>query len=169
MKFVICVAVLALLSSDMVSGLEWLRRRESEPVSNLLLSAACSYVFEPVMHILGTPAFEDLIEDGHLSLDCSPQSLAKVDECQRSPSLRDSSYLQLKLPAAMNIFCSHKTDIEKDASCWIGRDMLTAAMSCRNSDRNVFAECAERRVGNLTGCTNTTGAIIGRMILELAD
>ncbi|XP_046565868.1 uncharacterized protein LOC124274549 [Haliotis rubra] len=172
MKFVIILAVLALLSADRVSGFEWLKKRESEPVpARECLTPSCRNVFEPVMDVLDTPASELLIEDGRLSLDCSQQNLDQAEECTNlSLFLCDSPYqVDLKVNAALNIFCRNKADIEKEPSCWTSRNLVGATMSCYNDDREVYGACAERRVGNLTECSGITGAIMRELILELVE
>ncbi|XP_046338467.1 uncharacterized protein LOC125377519 [Haliotis rufescens] len=154
MKFVMCVAA-ALLSS--VSGLEWPTRRETLPDR----SDECQNVFAQILGILQRPRFSNLIEDGRLSLDCSQQTLTTADECQRSGSGRVE-----RLNIALNIFCSHKPEIEREASCWTSGELSETVVSCLHQDRRAVAECADQNVSNLRECTNTTGAIFRQLILD---
>ncbi|XP_071085403.1 uncharacterized protein [Haliotis cracherodii] len=158
MKFVMCVAAV-LLSS--VSGLEWPTRREIVPAT----SSACQNVYAQILGIMLRPSFSNLIEDGRLSLDCSQRTLTRADECQRSGYLRRSHFRVEHLNIALNTFCSHKTDIEGEASCWTSEEMRDAVVSCSQQDRRAFAECADQNVSDLRKCTNTTGAIFRQLIL----
>ncbi|XP_046338439.1 uncharacterized protein LOC124119833 [Haliotis rufescens] len=158
MKFVMFVAAV-LLSS--VSGLEWPTRREIVPAT----SSACQNVYAQILGIMFRPRFSNLIEDGRLSLDCSQQTLTMADECQRSGYLRRSHFRVEHLNIALNTFCSHKPEIEGEASCWTSEELPDTVVSCSQQDRRAFAECADQNVSNLRKCTNTTGAIFRQLIL----
>ncbi|XP_048246827.1 uncharacterized protein LOC124119835 isoform X4 [Haliotis rufescens] len=160
MKFVMCVAA-ALLSS--VSGLEWPTRRETLPDK----SDECQNLYAQILGIMQRPRFSNLIEDGRLSLDCSQQILTTADECQRSGSVRTSRFRVKQLNIALNTFCSHKPEIEREASCWTSEELPDTLVSCAQRDRRAFAECADQNVSNLTECTNTTGAIFRQLILDI--
>ncbi|XP_048246825.1 uncharacterized protein LOC124119835 isoform X2 [Haliotis rufescens] len=160
MKFVMCVAA-ALLSS--VSGLEWPTRRELVPDT----SSACQNVYAQILGIMVGPRFSNLIEDGRLSLDCSQQILRTADECQRSESVRRSYLIVERLNIALNTFCSHKPEIEGEASCWTSKELPETVVSCSQEDSRAFAECADQNVSNLRECTNTTGAIFRQLIVDL--
>ncbi|XP_067657224.1 uncharacterized protein [Haliotis asinina] len=172
MKFVISLAVLALLSADRVCGFKWLKKRDSERIpARECLTPSCRNVFEPVMDILGTPALELLIQDGRLSLDCSRQNLDRADKCTNPSSFLCASpyQIQLKLNTALNIFCRNEADIEKEASCWTSGNVIGAIISCYDGDREVYGACAQQSVGNLQGCSTTTGAIVRQLVLALVD
>ncbi|XP_046338463.2 uncharacterized protein LOC124119848 isoform X1 [Haliotis rufescens] len=158
MKFVICVAA-ALLSS--VSGLEWPTRREIVPDT----SSACQNVYAQIFGVMFRPRFRNLIEDGRLSLDCSQRTLTRADECQRSGYLRGSRFTNKHLNFALNTFCSHKPEIEGEASCWTSKELPGTVVSCFKKDKFAFAECAYQGVSNLRECTNTIGAIFRQLIL----
>ncbi|XP_067656273.1 uncharacterized protein [Haliotis asinina] len=126
-------------------------------------------MFASVLNILGPPAFELLIQDGRLSLDCSRQNLDRADECTNFSSFLCASPYQmdLRLHTALNIICRNKADIVQEASCWTSGNLFGAIRSCYDDDRDVYSACAEQSVGNLQGCSTNTGAIVRQLMLAL--
>ncbi|XP_048246820.1 uncharacterized protein LOC124119850 isoform X1 [Haliotis rufescens] len=160
MKFVMCVATVLL---SYVSGLEWPTRRQIVPAT----SSACQNVYAQISGIMQRPRFRNLIAHGKLSLDCSQQTLTAADECQRPWSLRRSLFKVEQLKIALNTFCSHKPEIEGEASCWTSEELPDTVITCSQQDSRAFAECADQNVSNLRECTNTTGAIFRQLILDI--
>ncbi|XP_046360557.1 uncharacterized protein LOC124138082 isoform X2 [Haliotis rufescens] len=173
MKFVSGCVAIVLLSS--VYGLEWPTRRESDPDSDFgCPSTTCDNVYAPIIMIMGGPTMADLIIDGKLSLDCSDQTLTIAAECQLPSAGCTEIDVMQKLFLVYTTYCDNKTEIEEEASCWTSRNLPGVLNSCRYEHRRVFVnpalrgvygDCVEQRVGSLTECTETSGAILRQLAL----
>ncbi|XP_048247147.1 uncharacterized protein LOC124119848 isoform X2 [Haliotis rufescens] len=106
----------------------------------------------------------DSTRDLH-NLHKNQRTLTRADECQRSGYLRGSRFTNKHLNFALNTFCSHKPEIEGEASCWTSKELPGTVVSCFKKDKFAFAECAYQGVSNLRECTNTIGAIFRQLIL----
>ncbi|XP_046565869.1 uncharacterized protein LOC124274550 [Haliotis rubra] len=164
MKLAFACVTAVLLSG--VSGHEWFARRDAESGS----FTACKNLFAPVVRILQQQRFRYLIEDGQLSLDCSQQTMSRAEGCRFSDEFACySRYPPDILFIVLNTFCSHRTEIEDDASCWTSDRLPGAFISCsRQSSSANFANCVQGSVTNLTECSSgRTGAILRQLVLDV--